>query len=101
MTREQKITIETLKKQFRENCESYLEYGSDRTCTFNLYVSEVQGDDNVTAIITTIDGISDDYEPFVKTANVLIEPDGTHFNLYDLYPPNKVASYVDRLKKIT
>ena len=100
MTIDQSKTIEILRRQFEENCKSYVEFGSERTCSFSIYESTVEGDDNITTMITTIDGLSDDYQPYIKTANVLIEPDGTHFNLYDIFPASKVVSYVEKLKKL-
>ena len=51
--------------------------------------------------MTTIDGLSDDYQPYVKTANVMIDPDGSHFNMSDIFPPSKVVAYVEKLKKIS
>ena len=102
MTQDQKRAIEELRVQFNENCSSYLEYGSNRICNFHVYKNEENPEDqNITIVMTTIDGLSDDYQPYVKTANVMIDSDGSHFNMSDIFPPSKVVAYVEKLKKIS
>ncbi len=101
MTQAQKIAIEELRRQYNDNCRENIDYGSNRICNFHLYENEAPEDDNVTIVMTIIDGISDSFQPYIKTVNVMVEPDGTHFNLADLFPPSKVVAYVQKLKKIS
>jgi hypothetical protein len=50
--------------------------------------------------MTTITDISDNYQPYIATTNIMIEPDGNAINLADVFPKSQVAAYVEQLKKI-
>ena len=100
MTIEQQQKLEIYKKEFQENCSSNFQYGSDRVCNFHVYESQNEEDKNITIVMSTIADISDDYQPFVVTNNIMIEPDGNAFNMNDVFPRSQVAKYVSTLKKI-
>jgi len=100
MTIEQKKQIEVYTKEYHENCSSNTQFGSDRICNFNLYKSNNPEDENITIVMTTITDISDNYQPYIATINIMIEPDGNAINLADVFPKSQVAAYVDQLKKI-
>lgn len=102
MTPNQKKAIEELRVQFKENCRMYTDYGSDEICNFEVLVNESNPEDeNVTVAVTTISGISDNFQPYVKIVNLMVEPDGTQFNMSDVFPQSKVVAYVQSLKKIS
>jgi hypothetical protein len=101
MTNDQKKAIEELRKQFNNNCKLYVEYGSSRICNFKVYMNaENPEDQNITIVVTAIDGVSDNFQPYIKTSNIMIEPDGANFNMSDVFPDSKVVEYVQKLKKI-
>lgn len=100
MTIEQQKQIEKYKQEFAENCKDYAAYGSKRYCKFSLYKSENPEDANYTMVITNISGISDDYQPYVETLNLMVEPDGNTLQLTDIYEPSEVVTYIQQLKKI-
>ncbi|NBO50174.1 MAG: hypothetical protein EBU80_10735 [Chitinophagia bacterium] len=100
MTIEQQKQVEIYRNEFEESCSSNAVYGSGRLCSFGVFKSENEEDQNVTLIITTITGLSDNYQPYVGTNNIMIEPDGNTFNMDDVFPSSQVAGYVSKLKKI-
>jgi hypothetical protein len=100
MTTEQKKQIENYREQFEQNCKNYATWGSQRYCRFDLYKSESLDDPNITIVATTITDISDNYEPYVKTHNLMIEPDGNVINLFDVFDSSQVMSYIEKLKKV-
>ncbi|MBM3417468.1 MAG: hypothetical protein FJY17_00930 [Bacteroidetes bacterium] len=102
MTQDQKKTIEELRVQFSQHCKRFAEYGSDEICNFEVLMNDSNPEDqNITVAVTTIDGISDSFQPYVKILNLMIEPDGTQFNMSDIFPQSKVVAYVQTLKKIS
>ena len=102
MTPDQKKAIEELRMQFQENCKMYTDYGSDNICNFEVLVNESNPEDtNITVAVTTISGISDNFQPYIKIVNLMVEPDGTQFNMSDVFPQSKVVAYVQSLKKIS
>ena len=100
MTQKQKEKIDTYKKQFDSNVEQFDNFGSYDVCGFGVYYSENEEDKNLTVIMTTVTGISDNYEPYISTSNIMIEPDGNSFNLTDIYNKDEVYGYIKKLKKI-
>lgn len=102
MTPDQKKAIEELRMQFHENCKMYTDYGSNDICNFEILVNESNPEDkNITVAVTTISGISDNFQPYIKIVNLMVEPDGTQFNMSDVFPQSKVVAYVQSLKKIS
>lgn len=100
MTPQQKQKIEEYRKEFAENCKNFEMWGSDRDCSFTLYVSENQEDSNYTMVITTITGLSDDFQTYVETINLMVEPDGNVINLTDVFEQSEVVTYIEKLKKV-
>lgn len=100
MTNEQKQMIQKYREEFEASCKKYARWGSQRDCSFGLFASENPEDQNFTMLVTTITGISDDYETYVETVNLMVEPDGNVINLKDVYNSNEVVSYIEKLKKI-
>lgn len=100
MTTEQQKKIEEYKKEFTENCKQYAPWGSARDCSFSLYKSENPEDENYTMVVTSVTGLSDDYQTYVETVNLMVEPDGNVINLTDIYEPSQVVNYVQQLIKI-
>lgn len=99
MTREQQEKIIEIREQFNENCRKYASYGSS-SCNFGVYISKNEQDKNVTVIFTIITGISDSYSPYYETVNILVEPNGSSFNLMDVFPSDDVLGYIEKLEKI-
>ena len=80
----------------------YTDYGSNDICNFEVLVNESNPEDkNITVAVTTISGISDNFQPYIKIVNLMVEPDGTQFNMSDVFPQSKVVAYVQSLKKIS
>ncbi len=100
MTIEQKNQLEKYRQEFAQNCKRYAAWGSERDCKFSSFESENEEDKNITLVVTTITGLSDDYQTYVETVNLMIEPDGNVINLFDVYEPSQVISYIQQLKKI-
>lgn len=100
VTDKQKAVIEKYQAEFEENLRKYDSWGSQQACHFGIYVSQNEGDKNVTLIITTISGLSDDYQPYKATNNIMVEPDGNSFRLKDIYPEDYIIEYIKALKKI-
>lgn len=100
MTIEQQNQLEKYRKEFAENCKKYAAWGSDRDCKFSALKSDREEDKNITLVVTAITGISDDYQTYVETINLLIEPDGNVVNLFDIYEPSQVITYIQQLKNI-
>lgn len=100
MTTNQKKQLEVYTKEYQENCSSNAQFGSNRICNFNVFKSENPEDKNITIVMTTITDISDNYQPYIATTNIMIEPDGNAINLADVFPKSQVAAYVEQLKKI-
>lgn len=100
MTEAQKIKLAFYETQFKENLAKYSSWGSDEACSFGIYVSESPEDKNLTLIITTITGLSDDYQPYTATNNIMVEPNGDSLKLTDIYPKEYVLEYIKKLKKI-
>lgn len=100
MTIEQQKQIEKYREEFSKNCKEYSQWGSDRDCKFSIFKSEKAEDENYTIVVTTITGLSDDYQTYVETSNLMIEPDGNVINLFDVYGQSEVLSYIEQLKKI-
>lgn len=100
MTKEQEIAVENYRKQLNENCSRNEFYNSSQICSFNVYKSEKEEDENITIVTVSITGISDDFQPFIGVTTILVEPDGNAFRMTDVYPEQFVNEYVDSLKKI-
>jgi hypothetical protein len=100
MTEQQKIAIEKYRKEFQDNCKSYSAWGSARDCNFKLYKSENPEDENYTMVITSITGLSDDFQTYVETINLMVEPDGNVLNLTDVYAQSQVVTYIQQLKLV-
>ena len=100
MTTQQQKQLDTYREEYRMNCSNNVGFGSDRICSFNVYGSKDSEDENITIVMTTITDISDNYQPFIATLNIMIEPDGNAINLADVFPKSQVAAYVEQLKII-
>jgi hypothetical protein len=100
MTIEQKKQLEIYRKQYQQNCSQNAEFGSSRICNFHVYETRNDDDKNITIVMTTITDISDNYQPFIGTTNIMIEPDGNPINLADVFPKSQVSAYVEQLKII-
>jgi hypothetical protein len=100
MTNEQRKSVQKYKLEFEQNCDQYAGFGSGLYCKFNLFKSANQNDPNITMIVTTITGISDFFEPYVETVNLMVEPDGNVIKLSDFFNSNEVVSYLEQLKKV-
>jgi hypothetical protein len=100
MTIEQQKKLEVYREEYKRNCTSNVGFGSDRICNFHVYGSDNPDDQNITIVMTTITDISDNYQPFIATLNIMIEADGNAINLADVFPKSQVASYVEQLKII-
>lgn len=100
LTENQIEKIAHYKKQYEGNLEEYDNFGSYDICGFAVYCSENPNDKNATIIMTTITGISDDYEPKTTINNIMVEPDGNSFRLTDIYKQEDVFGYIKKLKKI-
>jgi hypothetical protein len=99
MTTEQKNQIQNYRQQYEQNCKTNASWGSAKYCSFKLLKSESPDDPNITIVATTITDISDNYEPYVKTHNLMIEPDGNAINLFDIFDASQVMSYIQQLKQ--
>ena len=100
VTQKQKEKIELLQSQFQKNVEQYSNWGSYEDCRFGIYVSQNPEDKNVTVIMTTITGISDNYQTYKAINNIMVEPNGDSCKLTDNYPKEYVLDYIQTLKKI-
>jgi hypothetical protein len=100
VTQKQKEKIEMYQKQFEENLAQYENWGSQQDCRFGIYISEKPDDKNVTIVMVTISGISDNYQTYKAINNIMIEPSGESFKLTDIYPKEYVLDYIETLKKI-
>lgn len=100
MTQSQKLSIDRYRNEFEEKCRIYAAWGSARDCSFRLLGSDSEEDKNITMLITTITGISDDNQTYVETLNLMVEPDGNVLNLYDVFPMSEVVGYIETLKRI-
>jgi hypothetical protein len=99
MTQLQIEKIKKIREDFKDNCEKYSSWGIDN-CSFGIYKSTKEGDENITLIITTISGLSDSMQAFYETTNILVEPNGNSLNLLDFFGSNDVLGYIESLKKI-
>lgn len=97
MTEQQLKAIEKYKADYASNCSKYSRYGSGRDCSFKLLKSANESDPNYTMLVTSVTGLSDDFQPYVQTVNLMVEPDGNVINLSDIYNPSQVAAYVENL----
>jgi hypothetical protein len=97
MTEAQKNTIYHQKKSFDRACDMYQMYLTD-DCKFRIYKSF--NDPNITLVITTIESISDNFQPYFKRVYLLVEPDGNLVNLLDFYSMDYVLEYTSKLHKI-
>lgn len=100
VTQKQKEKIEMYQKQFEENIAEYENWGSQQDCRFGIYVSEKPEDKNVTIVMVTITGISDNYQTYKAINNIMVEPSGESCKLTDIYPKEYVLDYIETLKKI-
>ena len=100
MTEKQRNKIEIYQERYKENCIEYVGWGSANYCGFSVHKSNIDGDTNVTIVMTTITGISNTEQPYVETQNILIESDGSDMDLLEVYPENDVVGYLDKLHKI-
>jgi hypothetical protein len=100
VTQKQKEKIELYEKQFEKNIAEYINWGSQQDCRFGIYVSPNPEDKNITIIMTTITGISDNYQTYKITNNIMIEPNGESCKLTDIYPSDYVFDYLEKLTKI-
>lgn len=100
ITAQQEVKVELYKKQYLQNVELYATYGAEQLCSFSVYASNNDNDKNITIVLSTISGISQDYEPITKINNIMVEPDGNSFNLTDIYDRFEVYRYIGNLKKI-
>lgn len=99
MTQEQIEKIKKIREDYKDNCEKYSSWGIEN-CSFGIYKSTKEGDENITLIITTISGLSDSMQAFYETTNILVEPNGNSLNLLDFFGSNDVLGYIESLKKI-
>jgi hypothetical protein len=99
MTPAQIETIKLQKELFAESCKGYNNFMSSDS-SFGIYKSVNEDDDNITLIITTVDGISDFDQPYFRTTNLLVQPNGNLVNLVDFYSEKEVLEYVAKLKKL-
>lgn len=100
VTQKQKEKIEVYQKQFEENIAEYENWGSQQDCRFGIYISTNAEDKNVTIIMITITGISDNYQTYKAINNIMVEPNGDSCKLTDIYPKEYVLDYIQTLKKI-
>jgi hypothetical protein len=99
MTQEQKDKIEIYWQQYEQSKAEYSPYSTGE-CYFGVYQSNNEQDKNITIIITTIDGLGEDYEIKTTINNILIEPNGNALRLTDVYERSLVMEYLKNLKKI-
>jgi hypothetical protein len=96
ITELQELALLDIFNGYKNNCQKYLSWGSNDYCEFNTFMDENNG--NIICVITTIDGISDSDQVFVKTQNIIVEVDGREYVLEDLFPKQKVITYLQKLK---
>lgn len=99
MTQEQKDKIEVYRQQYESSKLEYSAYSLGE-CYFGIYQSNNENDKNITLIITTINGLGEDYEIQTTINNILIEPNGNALRLTDVYERSLVMEYLKNLKKI-
>lgn len=97
MTEQQKKAIEQYKLDYAANCSKFSKYGGGRDCSFVLLKSQNENDPNYTMVVTSVTGLSEDFQPYVETVNLMVEPDGNVINLSDIYNPSQVVGYVENL----
>jgi hypothetical protein len=96
---EQKINI--LLEEHNKKCATYMGYGGNDSCKFSIYENKQNPNDkNVTIFSTYISGLSDDYQPFYKVVNLLIEPSGDVIELSALLDSDEIDEYYQGLTKI-
>lgn len=100
MTTEQKNSIEQYREEFKENCNRFSSWGSERDCSFSLYKSKNSEDLNYTMVVTSVTGLSDDLQTYVETVNLMVEPDGNVIKMADVFEQSQVVAYVEQLEKI-
>jgi len=96
MTELQRISVVEIYEGFKKNYDTFLSWGSGTYCEFNTYIDE--SSNNIVCGVTTIDGISDNDQVFVKTNNVIVEEDGKYYVLEDLFTKSQVVTYLQKLK---
>ena len=96
MTELQRLAVLDVFQGYKKNYETYMGWGSHSYCQFNTYYDE--NSDNIVCGVTTINGISDNDQVFVKTDNIIIEPDGRQYVLEDLFTETQVVTYLQKLK---
>jgi len=96
MTELQRIAIVEIFQGFKKNYDTFLGWGSATYCEFNTYIDE--NNNKIVCGVTTIDGISDSDQVFVKTENIIVEEDGKYYVLEDLFTKSQVVSYLQKLK---
>jgi hypothetical protein len=100
MTPQQKEQIEKYREQYEENCSKYASWGTGSDCSFSLRKSKDENDKNYTILMTIVAGITDDFQPYVETVNLMVEPDGNVINLMDFFDSEKVINYIEQLIKV-
>jgi hypothetical protein len=96
MTELQRLSMVEIYEGYNKNYQKFIAWGSRTYCEFNTYMDE--NSNNIVCGVTTIDGISDSDQVFVKTENVIIEEDGKYYVLEDLFTKTQVVSYLQKLK---
>ena len=96
----QELKVDKYLREFNDNVAKFETFGSKEDCYFGMYESPNPEDKNITLIITSVSGISDNYQTYKVTNNITIEPDGTAVKLTDVYPKEYVMQYIKTLKKI-
>lgn len=100
MTQKQHQKITHYRNQFIENKKRYAANGSESICKFAVFENMNPDDKNITLVIVSVGGISEDYQPYTAINNLLIEPDGNAIKLTDIYPKEEVLVYIEKLKRI-
>ena len=96
MTELQRLAIVDILEGYKYNYQKYIGWGSATYCQFNTYRDEHS--ENIVCGVITIDGISDSDQVFVKSENILVEPNGKQYLLEDLFTKSQVVSYLQKLK---
>ena len=97
MTELQRIAISNIYENYKKNVNKYSGWGSSEFCQFITYKDD--NSDNVVCGVVTIDGISDNDQPFTRIDNILVEPNGEEYSLEDLFSKTKVVNYLQKLTK--
>ena len=94
MTNFQEYKILILRKEYEQNLNEYIGFGSERYCNFEVRKSTNIEDNSITIVSTLVQDLSEENIPFTKQVFYNILEDGEVVTMNLIMPSPLIAKYI-------